>query len=207
MLSGTSEINAIIPLEPQASVPHPHPESGENTEKQSANLSQIEMLVGCDRKGRFVSCNREEQETWESWTMPSHRSFVGGPQGHQTTLKETWLLRVLLGHQATKKRNKISSSCKFAVGLPKKIFLQSFMKDLVCCDVRFTMICVFLPLGKHSFCFSFFKLLLAFITLTLGNTWDAFNVLRQPPFNTVPKHMLKNRATSTGPHYIYEFPA
>lgn len=88
--------------------------------------------------------------------MPSHRSFLGGPQGHQTTLKETWLLRVLLGHQATKKKNKISSNCKFAVGLPKKIFLQSFMKDLVCRDVRFTRICVFLPLEKHSFCFSFF---------------------------------------------------
>lgn len=54
--------------------------------------------------------------------------------------------------------NEISSNCRYIVGLPKKDFLQVFVKDIYAMLFQFTMICVFLLLEKHSFtCFSLFK--------------------------------------------------
>lgn len=67
------------------------------------------------------------------------------------------------------------------------------MKDIYAMVFWFTMICVFLPLEKHSF--SFFKLYLAFTTLIPASRWDAFNVLRLPLFNTVTKKCWPSSST------------
>lgn len=85
-----------------------------------------------------------------------------------------------------KKKEQNLKQLQVCWGASKEKFLTAIHeRPSVCRAVQFTMISVFLPLEKLFF-FSFLKIL-AFITLTCANTWDAFNVPRQPPLNTVPR--------------------
>lgn len=54
------------------------------------------------------------------------------------------------------KRNKIWNNCRFIVGLPKKDFLQLFVKDAYTMLFCFTMICIFFPLENNYFLHFFF---------------------------------------------------
>lgn len=149
-------------------------------------------------RARSRRCERE------SWIMTSHRLFVGVHEDPKQLRRKPGFSKCLWVTKPQKKEQNLKQVC---CGASKEKFLTAFHErpSMPRCLIYYDLC---LLAFRKAFLFSFIKTFLAFITLTCANTWDAFNVLRQPPFNTVPKHVLKNRATSPGPYYtFYKFPA
>lgn len=112
-----------------------------------------------------------QEQLWRKSSSKSNPKSSSGSSTQKTVAKIQIIAGLLWGSQT-------KISCSF-----------SWKKYMQCCPNYNDL---YLIAFRKTF---FFKRYLAFITLIPASRWDAFNVLRLPPFNTIPMKCWPSSST------------